>query len=304
MRDLAGRLGKGGIAALLALAVLLAVIGYRIFTAPDDPAAIATAGSGPIADISLEELEQQAANNPDDPLAWQRLGFAYFDLGRFANSAAAYEKAVAADPDNAVLWASLGEARVMASTTDPLPQAAMDAFRRAAELDASEPRTRYFLAVAKDLADDHAGAIADWLALLADTPPGAPWENDLVRTIQQVGTIRGIAVEDRIAQAAASRNILPQSMVSGIPGPSQEQLAAAAALSPGQQQDMAEGMVERLAARLEADPVNVEGWIMLMRSYVTLGQGADAQAALARAVAANPGSADQLRSAARSLGVE
>ena len=81
------------------------------------------------------------------------------------------------------------------------------------------------MAVEKDLAGDHEGAIADWLALLADTPPGAPWEADLRRTIEQVGRIRSIAVDERLAAAVAGRPDAPPA-VAAIPGPTEEQLAA------------------------------------------------------------------------------
>ena len=66
---------------------------------------------------------------------------------------------------------------------------------------------------------------------------------------------------------------------------------------------MAEGMVARLAARLAAEPGDVDGWIMLMRSYQTLGRTAEARAALARAVAANPPDRSRLEAAAQTLGV-
>src|SRR3546814_6048060 len=51
---------------------------------------------------------------------------------------------------------------------------------------------RSFLGVQKDLEQDHEGAIASWVALLADTPPGAPWERDLLDGPHQVGKINGI----------------------------------------------------------------------------------------------------------------
>ena len=66
---------------------------------------------------------------------------------------------------------------------------------------------------------------------------------------------------------------------------------------------MAEGMVARLEAKLQASPRNVDGWIMLMRSRVTLNQGDKATAALAKAVAANPADAERLRQEAGVLGV-
>ena len=190
----------------------------------------------------------------------------------------------------------------MASERDPMPPQARQAFRKAIALDREDPRGRYFRAVEKDLAGDHPGAIADWLALLADTPPGAPWEADLTRTIEQVGRINSIEVEPRIAAAVADRPEAPPA-VAAIPGPTQEQLAAASALRPAEQQQMAEGMVARLAARLESDPGDVDGWIMLMRSYQTLGRASEARAALARALAANPRDRARLESAARTLGL-
>ena len=66
---------------------------------------------------------------------------------------------------------------------------------------------------------------------------------------------------------------------------------------------MAEGMVARLATRLESNPRDPEGWIMLMRSYRTLGRDGEARAALGKALAANPGQREALESAAEALGI-
>ncbi len=58
-------------------------------------------------------------------------------------------------------------------------------------------------------------------------------------------------------------------------GPTDEQVAAAAQLSADEQNEMIKGMVDGLAARLEDDPSDVGGWLMLIRSYAVL-QDADA----------------------------
>ena len=290
------RIGGGGIAAIVAVALAVGTIGYRLL---DTPAPEAEAGTTD----PLATLERRAAAEPDNAGAWQALGFAYFESGRFADAAAAYEKATQADPSSAVLWSSLGEARVMASERDPMPPAALAAFRQAAGLDPKDPRARYFLSVEKDLAGDHSGAIGDWLALLADTPSGAPWEADLRRTIEQVGKINGIAVDERIAAALELRPDAPAPAIAGAPGPTQEQIAAASSLRPAEQQAMAEEMVAGLAARLAREPDDVDGWIMLMRSYQTLGREAEARAALRQALSANPGERATLEGAAGTLGV-
>jgi len=291
-----GKIGGGGLAAIAAVALAAGTIGFRLLGAPaDEPAA--SAGD------PLAGLERRTEAEPDNAGAWQELGFAYFQLSRFDDAAAAYERATQADPQSAVLWSSLGEARVMASERDPMPAAALDAFHRAARLDPKDPRARYFLAVEKDLADDHRGAVADWLALLTDTPAGAPWEADLRRTIEQVGKINDIAVDERIAAALDVRPAAPAPAMAASPGPTQEQIAAASALRPAEQQAMAEDMVARLAARLAREPEDVDGWIMLMRSYQTLGRRDEASAALRRAQAANPGERAKLEAAAGALGL-
>ena len=297
MKGWLGRIGGGGLAAIAALAIAAGAIGYRLLgDGGDEP--LTTQPADPLA-----ELERRARAEPDNAGAWQELGFAYFELGRFADAADAYGRATVADQDSAVLWSSLGEALVMASDGDPMPPAALRSFQKAIELDPKDPRARYFLAVQKDLAGDHQGAIADWLALLADTPPGAPWEADLKRTIEQVGRINKIEVAERIEAAEEFRPDAPPPAMAAIPGPTQEQLAAASSLRPAEQQAMAEGMVARLAARLEREPGDVDGWIMLMRSYQTLGREGEARTALRTAVAANPRQRARLENAARTLGI-
>ena len=292
--------------ALFAAAAVIAAgaIGYRTLSQGDEAPAASAPGSPTGAPPSLEELEARARANPLDADAWQELGFAYFSDGNYAEAARAYRQAVEGDPQAAVLWAALGEARILASQEDPIPPLAVAALRKALELDPGEPRARYYLAAKRDLDGDHEGAIEDWLALLSDTPAGTMQAENLVRTIEQVGRINGIDTTARIA-AANDRRPAADALTAGnaIPGPTQDQIAAASAIPPGEQRDMAEGMVARLEARLEEDPANVDGWVMLMRSRSTLGQPDLARKALADSVAANPQDAARLRREADLLGI-
>jgi len=291
-----------GGAALLALGV----IGYRL-TQSADPAEIHETQSAPAGD-RLATLEKRTREAPEDVAAWQALGWAHFEAGDYTPAAQAYRKAIALSPANAVLHASLGEALVMGSDHDPMPAEALAAFRKAAALDPKDPRARYFLAVARDLEGDHEGAIGDWLALLSDTPTGAPWEEDLKRTIQQVGKINKIETAARIAAiqqpAASDAGSTTPLAAQPIPGPSSEQMRAAAAMTPTQQRAMADEMVDKLEARLKSDPANVDGWVMLMRSRVTLEQRQAARTALTAALKANPDKEAYLRQQASVLGID
>jgi cytochrome c-type biogenesis protein CcmH len=69
----------------------------------------------------------------------------------------------------------------------------------------------------------------------------------------------------------------------GPKGPTTEDMAAAAEMTQEDRDDMIAGMVAGLAARLDEQPNDPEGWAMLIRSYQTLGDAVRAEAALERA---------------------
>ena len=298
---------------LLAGALLLAAgsIGFNIYQGSGGASAPEAAREGA---PSIEALKAAAEASPNDAGPWGDLAFAHFQAGQFTEAAAAYRRAVQIAPNEAVLWSALGETLVLASKRDPLPAEALEAFRKANTLDPSDARARYFLAAKMDLDKDHEGAIAAWLELLADSPQGAPWEADLVRTIEQVGKMNSIDVAPRIAKANAARkpamlapgsgSVAGEAASPALRGPSAADVAAASAMKPSEQRQMAEGMVAQLEARLQTEPKNIDGWVMLMRSRMTLGEPAKAKAALDAAVRANPGAAPQLREQAAALGVK
>jgi cytochrome c-type biogenesis protein CcmH len=309
---MAMKLGRVVLMGAAALAVVS--VGYNVLRdrpeKAEAPAAAPVAAQASDPETVIRGLQERVGANPDDAEGWQMLGWAYFESGRHADAARAYRRAVKLAPGNATFWSSLGEALVMASERDPMPKEAAEAFDKAIAIDPKEPRARYFQAVRKDLEKDHEGAIRDWLALLADTPPGAAWEADLRRTIEQVGKINGIDVKERLAAVKPAAphpdmGSAPMGSVAtaAIPGPSREQMQAASQLPKGQQDAMIEGMVSGLEAKLKANPGNVDGWIMLMRSRMTLGDTAKAQAAYRAATQANPAQAGRIRDEARVLRV-
>jgi cytochrome c-type biogenesis protein CcmH len=283
-----------------ALAVLLVTLGYGAFggRGVKPEVNVTEAADAP---PSIEALQQATQAKPDDPDAWAKLGMAHYDNGDYPEAVTALEQATALAPTRSNLWSLLGETRIYASAHEPMPTPAVEAFQKALAIDPTDPVARYFMAVRRDLAKDHKGAIADMLALLHDTPPGAPWESNLRRTIEQIGQINHIDVAARLAATQQPPATAPADVA--LPGPTQDQIRDAARLSPSDQDSMARGMVESLEGKLKADPKNVAGWIMLMRSRMNLGEPAKASAAYSAAVAANPEAKDQIEAEARSLGV-
>jgi len=308
-----GSLPFGRIALIAAALIAVAAIGFQLWKSRAGNDAAATAAS-PLAGMSAQPdvptmiaaLEKKLQDNPKDAEGWRMLGWAYYRTERFADAVNAYRKATGIDPKNADGWSALGEAMVLATPPGgpaAVPDEAAAAFGKALAIDPADPRARYFLAVRKDLAGDHAGAVDDWIALLKDTPAGAPWEANVRQTIQQVAAQNGIDISGRMPAPSAP----PQSAATdAIPGPSREDIANASALPPSQQDAMVRGMVEGLAAKLKADPKNADGWLRLMRSYMVLGDPKAAGQALADARAAFAGDSASLArigDGARQLGV-
>jgi cytochrome c-type biogenesis protein CcmH len=267
------------------------------------PAPVTTApASAPQGDSAqiIAGLEARLRANPNDAEGWRNLGWSFFQTERFAEAASAYQKSASLKPNDATIWSALGEALVLAGP-GTVPADAQAAFKRALSIDAKDPRSRYFLAVADDLAGRHQQAIDGFFAILADSSPSDPWYGSVREAIERVAAANKIDVATRLA---AVKPAVPASpAAAAIPGPTPEQMRAASGMAPGQQQAMVDGMVQSLAAKLAAEPKNPQGWMMLMRSYVTLGRTSEAHAALAKAKAANPQAAADLDAAARSLGL-
>ncbi|WP_077146352.1 tetratricopeptide repeat protein [Sphingopyxis sp. KK2] len=300
-----GMTGTNRAILIAAFVLLAAAIGYAIWRDSAGDSAVAAPEAAAAPADQLAALEARTKAEPDNPEAWKMLGEARFDLENFPAAIAAYEKAVALSPQSAGLWSALGEARIYASRSDPFPAEALTAFQKSIALDPKDPRARYFLAVKKDVEKDHKGAIEDWFALLADTPQGAPWEENLRRTIEDVGKINKIDVAARLA-ATRPRALTADEMpvaARAIPGPSRADMEAASQLPKGQQDAMIQGMVDGLETKLKANPADVDRWIMLMRSRMTLGESAKAAQALKDGIAANPGAAARLKAQAQLLGV-
>lgn len=296
------------LAALIAVAaVAISVVRSRGTVADSAP----PAPTQPVGDIAsmIGGLEKKMAENPDDPRGWNLLGLAYYNVGRYADAVKAYSKATTHGPNDPAAWSALGEAQLLSGPGGVTPEAAAS-FRKALALDPKDFRARYFMAVRKDADGDHKAAIDDLIGVLRDSPAGAPWEQPVRDLITRISTEYKIDVAGRVPPPSSAPGSTPPAADSvatnAIPGPTATDLKAATAMTPSQQDEMARGMVARLAARLEANPRDADRWIMLMRARMVLNDAPGAQAALAGAKAAFKGDAAQqsrVDDAAKTLGV-
>ena len=251
----------------------------------DDPAATA-AFSEPV-----ERLAARLESDPDDLEGWLLLGRSYLVLQRFSEAADAFRRATALSGDDPEVLAMLGETIVWASEGTVVPEA-VRTFERVLEIRPEDPAARFHLALARAQAGAVEEAYEMWLALAADTTTDAAWRDDLEGLIRQAAEVLGIE-PGAVPRAPA--------LAEAPPGPTADDLAAAAEMTPDERMAMIRGMVENLAQRLEENPDDLEGWHRLARSYAVLGEPEKAGDALRRAAELAPGDLESLRAYARAL---
>jgi cytochrome c-type biogenesis protein CcmH len=170
-----------------------------------------------------------------------------------------------------------GEALV-AAEEGKIGDKAETAFRAAQAVDPQNPGVRYYVAKAAIAKGKLAEGLTEWRALADTLPAGDKRRNDLQAQITEV------------------------TRLGALPPPvSREQMMAAQA-SAGDQQDFIRGMVAKLAARLQKDPSDAEGWARLVRSYRVLGDQAAQTKALEearRALAGRPSDLAAVEAAAK-----
>jgi cytochrome c-type biogenesis protein CcmH len=253
------------------------------------------------------QLEAKMREHPADPRGWRMLGWSYMQTGRAADAATAYARAAALDPKNADYLSAEGEALTQAAGGQVTPPA-LAAFRRAVAVNTNDPRARYFLAAFRDEQGDHAGAIADWLALLKSAPADAPWAAQVRSVIERSARQYNVDIAGKLPPPPQAAPGLPFAQTSGPeePGPRADQVATAGGVSQSDRQMMIRGMVERLAAELKENPRNEQGWTRLMRARMVLGDANAAAAAYREArktFAGRPAETAALVAAARDLRV-
>ena len=282
------------LAVLLALMLPLGALSvYVLYGRPDLPAQplasrnLEQERGGPPKTVlaAMDKLKAQLAENPNDLQGWLILGQAYAKMGRNADAADALRHAVALNKDDVELQGLFGETLVSAND-GMVPEEAVKAFDAVLAKEPKDPRARFFAALARYQAGDRQDALNRWGALMAESPADAPW----------VPVLR-----DQIREAAIALDMDP-AKVTPQPLPAEQKPAGPVAqgqtgptgqAAEGQSQDeMIRGMVAGLAARLDADPSDVEGWLKLARSYGVLGEPAKALEAARKARERAPDRAD------------
>jgi cytochrome c-type biogenesis protein CcmH len=221
-------------------------------------------GQAPHMDMkeAATRLEQKLQADPANAGGWVLYARTQSMLGDWQKAADAYKHAIDLGQKDADVLSGYGEMQVMAADGIVSP-AAHDTFASALAADAGNGVARYYLALADSQAGEEHKAVAAWLELAAGLPEGSQMRD---------------AIAGRIAVAAKNGGFdappLPKGLAAEAApdGPTPDQMAAAAAMPPAERDQMINGMIEKLAAKLKAEPDDLDGWLRLGRAYVVLGK--------------------------------
>ncbi len=269
------------LAAAVLIAVGLPAIAFSLYARlgqpmlADEPLAsrkVAPQTDGGI-EAAVAAVEARLTAEPDDGKGWAVIAPVYMRLERYSDAAHAYAEALRILGEDPIRRAAYGEALV-AAAGGVVTDEARQAFDRALADQPGQPQARYYVALAAEQDGKKEDAIRDYQALLADSPPDAPWRS---------------VVNARLAT------------LTGAPAP-----AADTAAIPEAQRPMIEGMVSKLATRLASNGGSIDEWSRLIRAYTVLHEADKAKAALIdahKALASDANAVASLDALARNLGL-
>jgi len=206
----------------------------------------------------IDSMADKLKANPDNPRGWAMLGRAYKAVNRLPEAALAFEKAgsaVNADPDLLVDYAEL----LAMQAGNNLMGRPAKMVEEALRLNPEHPMGLMLSGIALFQSEKFKEAVTQWEKLLALMNPDSPDAEQMRANIAEARSKAGLP--------AGESNKLP-------PVPA----AAAAGMTP----EKINEMVERLAARLKANPDDLPGWARLARAYKVQGRLAEAEQAYAK----------------------
>jgi cytochrome c-type biogenesis protein CcmH len=218
-------------------------------------------------------LAARLKQNPSDAAGWLLYARSLSQLSAWDQAEDAYRRAIDLGQTSVDVIAGHAEMLVLQAAGTVTPAAEAE-FQKVLKADPSSGIARYYLAVAAMQAGEPRQAIDGFQALLAEMPADSPLR-------AQIGL--------RIADAARAAGIEVPELAKGTPAePAPDAASGAANMSDEQRQVMISGMVASLAAKQEADPGNVEGWLRLGQAYAVLKQPDKAADAYDRAAKLRP----------------
>ncbi|MCH9806779.1 MAG: c-type cytochrome biogenesis protein CcmI [Alphaproteobacteria bacterium] len=225
----------------------------------------------------IAKVEAQLRETPQDGRGWDAIAPVYLRIRRFKDAANAFSQAIRLEGETPKRLRGFAEATVMANN-GIVAEPAKKAYARILSLQPGDSESRFWLALADEQEGKITAAGAAYRSLLAQAPDDAPWKRIVESRLKAMEGDSGDA-SNKVSQPQTEKQLSQPK----LPGPTQQDIAAAQKLSKADQKAFINSMVDRLAGKLKDDPQDFEGWLRLVRAYTVLGRKEDASKALATA---------------------
>lgn len=207
-----------------------------------DPAALtAPAASGDL-DTLLEGLRTRLAETPDDPPGWALLARGYRSVGRIADAADAYARAIALAPTDADLMVEGAETLALARPDRSLAGEPKALLARALGIAPEHQRGLWLLGIAHAQAGEYEAAISAWTRLSQLLEPGSEVASAVAEQI----------AEARQRLAAGTGAAMAGSAATDAPGPAATPATASSPRAPSAPDTAAD--VGTLTVIVDLDP--------------------------------------------------
>lgn len=227
---------------------------YSILGSPFVPASSAARNNaletpieegGPTFGEAIERIEDHLREKPADMKGWQVLARTSQAVGQYDQAAGAFETLIRNEPENPRWRAEYLEVFLVMGSgrMSPAAKLALDDFL---EVLPDHPAAQYYLGLYQFQQDDKESAKAIWTALADRSEVDAPWMPQVTARLQELG-------------------VKP-------PQISEEQIEAVNAMSVEDRAAFVDSMIERLRSKLEENPDDPNGWLMLARSEAAQGR--------------------------------
>jgi len=243
----------------------------------------------------MTRLRETVAARPDDLQGHVLLAQNEARMGNFEAAVQAQEGVLRIKGEDATAddIADYGELLVIAAGIYVSPEAEA-AFRAALTLDETDGRSRYYLGLMMVQTGRPDIAFRLWDGLLRRGPEDAAWIQPILAQIEATAQLAGVNYS------------IPAIGSGAAPGPSIEDIEAAAEMTTQERMEMIGGMVEGLSNRLATEGGPPRDWARLITSLAIMGNPNQSRAVFDNAMEVygdNPGAVDIIRKAGQDAGV-
>lgn len=209
----------------------------------------------------LKQLRETVAARPDDLQGHILLAQHEANAGNFVAAYVAQQRVIELSGDTvpADAYSHLAEMMILAAGGYVSPEAE-EALRQALQSDPRHGPALYYLGQMMVQVGRPDIGYRIWVDALRNAPSGAPWAEAIYAQLDELAFRAGVFNAPEVQAPAAS-------------GPSQDDVEAAAALTPEERQEMILSMVNQLSDRLASEGGAPEDWARLIAALGVLGEG-------------------------------